>query len=301
MEPLLNRFEAYLLTEKRVSENTFAAYKRDLRQFSDFLYKKQATLESATVEQAKDFLFYLKKLDMSARTMARKISALKVFYTYAAMYAGWKNITEDLSFPKIEKRLPHYLTEHEIERLFAVADSDMSYLGMRNKVMLYLLYVSGMRISELTNLMIGQIQFDSRFITITGKGGKGRVVPIPEPMMVVLTHYVHEVLPHLLGKTNTKRKTEFLFPIYHSGRLKAITRQAFWGILKDLWKKTEIDKNISPHQLRHSLATHMLKNGVDLRSLQLLLGHENLSTVQIYTHLETGYLREVYDKKHPRA
>ncbi len=302
MESMLTKFEAYLLTEKRVSQNTFAAYKRDVRQLVDFLKRVcHTSLDKAKRDHLKRFLHYLNGEGLAARSMARKISSLKVLFSYFHRYHGWENIADELIFPKLEKKLPRYLQEKEIEKLFDVADRDKSAIGTRNKVMLYLLYVSGMRISELISLTVGQIQFDSNLITVTGKGGKGRMIPIPAQMMTLLKDYVDTVLSALLDKGGKKRKGDFLFPVSYCGKIKAISRQAFWTILKKLWKKTGIEKTISPHQLRHSLATHMLKNGVDLRSLQLILGHENLSTVQIYTHLETGYLRKVYDKKHPRS
>lgn len=302
MESMLTKFEAYLLTEKRVSHNTFAAYKCDVYQFVNFLRAEhKIKLKQASRVHLKGFLHYLNSAGLAARSMARKISSLKILYSYMHTYHGWENYADDLIFPKLEKRLPRYLQEDEIEVLFEVANRDTSDIGQRNKVMLYFLYVSGMRISELISLTVGQIQFDSGLVTISGKGGKGRMIPIPKQMTHLLKNYVDTVLKVFMSKGGKKRKGNYLFPVNYAGRVKPISRQAFWGILKSLWKKTGIDKSISPHQLRHSLATHMLKNGVDLRSLQLILGHENLSTVQIYTHLETGYLRKVYDKKHPRS
>lgn len=302
MESMLTKFEAYLLTEKRVSQNTFAAYKRDIHQFVGFLRAEhKIDLKKASRTHVKGFLHHLNDTGLAARSMSRKISSLKVLYSYLHTYHGWENCADNLIFPKLEKRLPRYLQETEIGALFEVADRDTSDIGLRNKVMLYLLYVSGMRVSELINLTVGQIQFDSSLITVSGKGGKGRMIPIPKPITHMLKQYVDTTLKVFMSKGNKKRKGHYLFPVNYGGKIKPISRQAFWGILKALWKKTGIEKSISPHQLRHSLATHMLKNGVDLRSLQLILGHENLSTVQIYTHLETGYLRKVYDKKHPRS
>lgn len=302
MELYLTKFEAYLLTEKRVSQNTFAAYKRDIDQFVDFLRTECKTdLQRVSRDLVKAFLHYLNKEGLAARSMARKISSLKVLFSYLHAFHGWENYADDLIFPKLEKRLPRYLQEDEIEILFDVANKDLSPNGVRNKVMLYLLYVSGMRISELVNLTVGHVQLDTGFLMVTGKGGKSRMIPIPETMVTLLKRYLEEVLPSLMNKQGKQRKGDFLFPVTYAGKMKAISRQAFWLILRDLWKKTGIQRSISPHQLRHSLATHMLKNGVDLRSLQMILGHENLSTVQIYTHLETGYLRKVYDKKHPRS
>lgn len=302
MEPVLIKFEAYLLTEKRVSRNTFAAYQRDVRQFVYFLSTQHSTdITHASREQIKNFLHYLSDQGIAARSLSRKISSLKVLYNYLHTYHGFENRSDDLIFPKLERRLPRYLREDEVEQLFEVANRDNSPLGIRNKVMLYLLYVSGMRISELVHLGVGQIQFESSLITVTGKGGKGRVIPIPKPIAALLKEYVDHGLKDFMLQGDKKRKCDHLFPVNYAGKIKPISRQAFWVILKDLWKKTGIERSISPHQLRHSLATHLLKNGIDLRSLQLILGHENLATVQIYTHLETGYLRKVYDKKHPRS
>jgi len=302
MSSILVKFEAYLLTEKRVSQNTFSAYKRDVYQFADYIKTEhKLTLKKVTREHLKKFLHFLNDQGLSARTLSRKISALKILYAYLNRYHGWKNCAAELIFPKLEKKLPRYLQEEEIEKLFEIADRDKSPVGVRNKVMLYLLYVSGMRISELISVTVGQIQFDSNFIMVRGKGGKDRMIPIPEPVMKLLKEYIETVLQKLMDRGGKKRKGDYLFPVTYAGKIKPISRQAFWSILKGLWKKTGSSKSVSPHQLRHSLATHMLKNGVDLRSLQLILGHENLSTVQIYTHLETGYLRSVYDKKHPRS
>ncbi len=302
MEPLLIKFEAFLLTEKRVSRNTFAAYQLDIRQFVYFLRTEHnVNLTQASRDQITSFLHFLNAQGLAARSLSRKISSLKVLYNYLHTYHGLENRSDNLIFPKLERRLPRYLREDEVEILFEVADRDPSPLGLRNKVMLYLLYVSGMRISELIHLGVGQIQFESSLITVTGKGGKGRVIPIPKSISALLKHYVDNGLKDFMMNREKKRKCDYLFPVNYAGKIKPISRQAFWAILKELWKKTGIERTISPHQLRHSLATHMLKNGIDLRSLQLILGHENLATVQIYTHLETGYLRKVYDKKHPRS
>lgn len=298
---IVNRFIAYLLTEKRVSHNTFAAYRRDIQQFMFYLRQNNLLLENLHSKDLKSFLKYLKDLSLSARSMSRKISSLKTFYGYLEQHHGWHNLAIELTFPKLEKRLPSYLSEQEIEQLFKVASADGTDQAIRNKVMLYLLYVSGMRISEMINVRLSDIHFDTGFIAVTGKGGKGRMIPIPQPMLAMLKEYLDTVYRTFIAKKAKRRSTDYLFPISYGGKIKPITRQAFWGILKSLWKKTGNAKPISPHKLRHSLATHMLCNGADLRSLQLLLGHENLSTVQIYTHLETSYLRSVYDKKHPRS
>jgi integrase/recombinase XerD len=299
---LQTRFETYLLTEKRVAANTFGAYKRDLEQFVAYTERKKITAKDINSDHIKAFLQHLKKLRMSSRSMARKISTLKSFFTYIHHYAGWKNnFSNELITPKIEKRLPHFFTESEIELLFRIAEMDKTLAGKRNRVMLYLLYVSGMRISELCNLRMSDVHFDTGFIHVAGKGGKSRMVPLPQMMLDMLHEYSDTIYKEVHKKGKSRADNEYLFPIYYAGSIKPITRQSFWIILKKLWAKSGSDKQISPHKLRHSLATHMLKSGADLRSLQVLLGHENLSTVQIYTHVETSYLRTVYNKKHPRS
>jgi integrase/recombinase XerD len=289
------RFEAYLLTEKRVSDNTFGAYKKDIEQLSEFLGERLLT--EIDVADLKSFLKELHDQGISARSLARKISTLKAFFRYLNTRFEIENISKDLRFPRLEKKLPRYLTEQEIKQLFIQAEKDRSALGERNRVMLYLMYVSGMRVTELVQLKTGSVHFDTGVIHIEGKGGKQRVVPISHGMCSMLSNFLQHVHPQL----TKKQKTNFLFPVIYGRKVKPLTRQSFWSIIKSIWKKTGSKKDISPHQLRHSLATHMLKNGADLRSLQMLLGHENVSTVQIYTHVEKSHLRNVYDKKHPRS
>jgi integrase/recombinase XerD len=298
-DALQTQFESYLLTEKRVCVNTFSAYQQDIAQFVSYLEHNQKTLEQTTIADVKDYLRYLKEtLVLSARSITRKISALKVLFAYAHERHGMPNLAQDLTFPKLEKKLPEYLSEQEIEKLLATADADTSLHAQRNKVLLYLLYVSGMRISELTNLAISSIHFDTGFIHVQGKGGKGRMIPLPAPILGLLKTHIATVQNSAQAH---HQKTDYLFPIIYAGTIRPITRQACWTIVTQLCKKAGIERKISPHKLRHSLATHMLKSGADLRSLQMLLGHENLATVQIYTHVETSYLRNIYNKKHPRS
>ena len=302
IQELLTKFEAYLLTEKCVAFNTFSAYKNDLEQLNSYLLKcgKQEIAE-INAELLKKFLHHLYELNLTARTMARKISSLKLFFTYGHDRFGFENNAQDLIFPKLDKGLPSDISEEELAQLFAVAEQDTSDAGQRTKVMLYLLYVSGMRISELTNIKLPNIHFDTGFIEVQGKGGKGRLIPLPQPMLELLEHYLKTIHRKFINVDHGSRATDYLFPTFYAGKVKAITRQSFWMNLKDLWAKTGNMRSISPHVLRHSFATHMLKRGADLRSLQILLGHETIATVQIYTHVETSYLRTIYDKKHPRS
>jgi integrase/recombinase XerD len=295
------KFQSYLLTERRVAKNTFDAYKRDLDKLYSYLKSEKITLKKADTPHLKDFLKVLKQEKLSARSMARKISCFKTFFLYLHEYHDFDNPTYDLITPKLEKKLPIYISEKEIAILFKKADEDKTENGIRNKVMLYLLYVTGMRISELTSLTLSHVDLSEGFIRVPGKGGKERMVPIPQHMNEILNNYLDVIYPKLLIKKNQKMVTDFLFPTYYAKQLKAITRQSFWIYLKAVAERAGIKKELSPHKLRHSLATHLLKNGANLRSLQLLLGHEQLDTVQIYTHVETSHLRKIYDDKHPRS
>lgn len=299
MERYFEQFQTYLLTEKRVSHNTIQAYATDIRQFLDFLADKLIDRDIQAGD-LKAYLATLKKTELASRSMARKVSSIKAFFSYLHRFHGMGNVSESLMFPKLEKRLPKCLTEDEVQALLKVAAEDRSQVGERNRVMLYLLYVTGMRISELINLRIQDIHEDLHVIEVHGKGGKGRMIPISAHIISLLSAYISANKMRIQHK-GIMLDQEFLFPVWYAGHIKPMTRQACWAIIKKIWSKTGIQKPISPHMLRHSLATHMLKNGADLRSLQMLLGHENLSTVQIYTHLDTSYLRSIYDAKHPRS
>ncbi len=298
-QDMLTKFETYLLTERRVAHNTFVAYRRDIEQFMTYLAGNKLLCTKTTVQDIKGYLHHLYDQRLSARSIARKISALRALYVYIQARLGGKNVMLNIVVPKQETKLPHYLTEQEIGQLLQTVSQDSSRHNIRNKVMLFLMYASGMRVSELVNLRLSDLHFDTGLVAVSGKGGKQRLVPIPNPILVLLHEYINTA--HGSQTEKKGRRTEYLFPSYYGGIVKPISRQSFWIILKEICKKSGITKPVSPHKLRHSFATHMLKNGADLRSLQLLLGHENLSTVQIYTHVETSYLRKVYDGKHPRS
>jgi integrase/recombinase XerD len=304
-EKFLTLFETYLLTEKRVSKNTFCAYQKDIGQLFDFFKKNKIGIRDCEKTQLKKYLKILKDQGVTARTLSRKISSIKALFRYLSERFNLENKGDYLTFPKLEQTLPLYLTQEEVEKLLETANKDVTDKGMRNKVMLYLVYASGMRVSELVNLTIDQIQFDTGFISLMGKGNKERMVPLPKNVMELLKFYLDNVYPKLLPKQNDAvqevKQKNYLFFAFYKNKIKPISRQSFWLILKEILSRAQIVKKVSPHSLRHSLATHLLKSGADIRSLQLLLGHEHLSTVQIYTHLEKSQLRKVYDKKHPRA
>lgn len=295
-------FKTYLITEKRVLQNTFLAYKRDIDQFNLFLKQRRVDVDRCKKEHLKLFLKELKTHDLSSKSLSRKISSLKRYFDFLNSRYKVPNLAATLIFPKTEKTLPTYLSESELKKLLAAANKDHSIKGQRNKVMLYLLYASGVRVSELVNITFDQIHFDTGFIQLIGKGNKERAIPLPKNILELLHYYMDQIYPKLIPSgIQEKQKQNFVFVTLHKNKIKPMSRQLFWLALKKILKEAKILKNVSPHSLRHSLATHLLKNGADIRSLQMILGHENLATVQIYTHLENKEVRKIYDEKHPRA
>jgi integrase/recombinase XerD len=295
-------FETFLASEKRVARNTFLAYKKDIVQLLEYLETQKTTLKNCSSKHLKQFLKVFKKQGLSSKTLSRKVSSMKLFFGFLADNHGFANHAQNLIFPKIDKSLPTYLTEEEVYRLLDTTDQDTTYRGIRNKVMLYLLYSTGMRVTELVEMTIDRIHFDSGFVSIVGKGNKERMVPVPRKILFLINQYLDTVYEKLVpAKVLQQGHINYLFPSCYQGKVKPLSRQLLWSILKKTLYNSGITKNISPHSLRHSLATHLLKNGANIRSLQLFLGHEQLTTVQIYTHLENKQLREIYDKKHPRA
>src|SRR5438552_786452 len=264
---LQTKFEAYLLTEKRVSRNTFHSYKKDIDQFIQFLTKKNYDIYTIKDTELKEFIHHLYNLTLNARSIARKISALKTFFSYLNLHFEIKNSAKELHIPKIDKKLPSYLSKDEVHAILMCAEKDSSALGMRNSILLYLLYVSGMRVSELTNLCITDINFETGFITVSGKGDKQRMVPVPFTMIDLLKKYIVCLQNDLSAQ---KKNASYLFPIVYGKIVKPLSRQSCWIILKKLCVQAGIKRPISPHQLRHSFATHMLEKGADLRSLQVL-------------------------------
>ncbi len=293
-------FDTYLLTEKRVAQNTYLAYKRDINQLLIFLTKNALGLASAQKDDLRLWVKGLNDAGISAKSVARKISAVKLLYNFLTQQFKVENQAQALVFPKVEKKLPIYLTDVEIKSLFEAANIDISAKGVRNKVMIHLLYATGMRVSELTNLSVNQLQFDTGFVQLMGKGKKERMVPLPKTTLELVREYLDG--PHKDKLSQDAGNGEnYLFATKMRGKLQPISRQSVWNILKSLINQAGIAKNISPHSLRHSLATHLLRNGANIRSLQMLLGHEQLTTVQVYTHLEDTQLRKIYDKAHPRS
>jgi integrase/recombinase XerD len=297
------QFQAYLLTERRVSANTFAAYSNDVLQLDTYLKENHVSFELVTKRHLQSFLKDFRKDKVMAKTLSRKISSLKLFFSFIHERYKAANVAQTLVFPHVEKTLPGYLTEEEVQRLLQAANIDTDNRGVRNKVMLYLLYATGMRVSELVHVTIDQINFETGFIQLNGKGNKERAIPMPKNILELIHFYLDIIYPKLHPKklSDEVKKQNYLFAAVYGNKIKPLSRQTLWIMLKRILKMALINKNISPHSLRHSLATHLLKNGADIRSLQLLLGHESLATLQVYTHLEKSHMRKVYDEKHPRA
>ena len=301
MKELYFKFQQYLMTEKRVSINTLQAYQIDLEQSITF-FEKQGCQSFHHVKQdhVKNFLHYLRvDLKLSARSASRKLSALKALSKYGQQYHNLHDFTFNVAFAKLEKVLPKFLTQDQVLHLFEVAQKDLTPTGQRNYVMIALAYVCGVRVSELIELKRSNINFDDNLICVAGKGDKQRMIPIPESVSMLLQTYLVMHQPYLIK--DVKSDYEYLFPVLYAGQVRPLTRQTFWGILKDVVKKAQLPKTISPHILRHSIATHLLKKGANLRLLQVALGHEQLETVQVYTHVEISHLRKLYDQYHPRA
>lgn len=298
MKQAIEGFRLYLLTHKRSAPNTVQAYGRDIAQCVNFLESRGlCSYEELTKELVINYFEDLRNKGISARSVGRKISALRLFFEYLHDYQQIPLTPFDLIFPKVLQKLPLYCTVDEIAVLLQKADEAQSPKDIRNKTILYMLYATGLRVSELANLRVSDIHFDTRRLDICGKGGKMRSVPLVPSVSVLLEQYLMQTRPQLIGK----KVSDFVFPVYKGGALHPITRQTIWRIIKRFVQKTAMIKSISPHTLRHSLATHSLQQGWDLRSLQMLLGHENIATVQVYTHIELSHLKSSYRKKHPRS
>ncbi len=308
----LAAFVSYLIAEKRLSKNSVMAYESDLKDLIIFLKQKKTTLLKCDKQHLKQYLKLLNDRSLQSASVSRKVSTLKNFYAFVQKNYALPDLGKALIFPKLTRRLPKYLTEEETQQLLITSQKNMTPKGTRNHVMLLLLYATGMRVSELLALKFDQIIFTTGFVQIFGKGNKERLVPVPTAVLTALRHYLDHVLPALCADKENKGAlsdfgykpmlaTKYVFITRYQKKLVPLSRQSYWLYIKKLLVKAGIAKDISPHTLRHSLASHLLKNGADLRSLQLLLGHAHLSTVQIYTHLQDEEQRKEYDKHHPRS
>ena len=289
---LIDAFIDALWVENGLSQNTLSAYASDLRIFNKSLTKKN--LHQATNSDISLFLSQRYEQGISARSSARILSSLRRFYSYL-LRENQVNTdpTALINTPQLGRPLPTSLSEHDVELLLN-APEPTSVLGARDKAMLEMLYATGLRVSELVSLTTNQINLRLGVLRITGKGNKERLTPIGEQAMDCLEGYMQHSRIALLSERPCNT-------IFVTNRAAGMTRQAFWHIIKRHAKKAGISKELSPHTLRHAFATHLLNHGADLRVVQLLLGHSDLSTTQIYTHIANERLKELHSKHHPRG
>ena len=278
--------------ERGLAENTLSAYRSDLLLFSVWAASRSRGLLEVGPADLSDFM--AEQLGTPVRTVARRLSALRRFYRYQVQRGTLDHDpSARLESPRLARRLPGVLSETQVDALLAAPDVS-SALGLRDRAMLELLYASGLRVSELVGLTLSRINLTQSTVRVSGKGAKERLVPFGEEAAEWLERYLARGRPEILAG----RVSEALFP---SRRAKAISRQAFWQAIKRYALRAGIDREISPHTLRHAFATHLLDHGADLRVLQMLLGHSDLSTTQIYTHVARERLKQIHAEHHPRG
>lgn len=289
-------FLEYLTVELGLSANTRQAYERDLRLFCKTLgFKNSDALVNVSREQITGYMTQLKEKGLAAATIARKLAAIKAFYRFMTAEGYMDaNPAEVVEAGTKGIKLPRVLSEDEVVRLLNQPDITTAE-GFRDRTMLEVLYATGMRVSELINLTLERVDLNMKYIIAFGKGSKERIVPLGSVAAEFLQQYLEKVRPKLM---HTDRNTNIVFLAFGGHEL---TRQRFWQIIRAYGRKANINKALTPHILRHSFATHLLDNGADLRSVQELLGHSDISTTQIYTHLTNKRLRDIYAKAHPRA
>lgn len=291
----LHDFEHFLRIERGLSDNTIASYSLDVQKLIRHLEQLDKTtapldIDSETVQQ---FLYELAK-SANARTQSRVISGLRSFFDYL-LFENYRadNPLEQIEAPKIGRKLPDTLSTQEIDRLVTAIDLSKP-LGERNRAIIETLYSCGLRVSELTHLKLSDLFFDEDFIKVTGKGNKQRFVPIGESTKKFINQYRQNL------RSTLNISPLFMDTLFLNQRGKQLTRAMIFTIVKNLAQQAGIQKNISPHTFRHSFATHLLENGADLRAIQMMLGHESITTTEIYMHLDKSHLKDVMNKFHPR-
>ena len=285
----------FLTVEKGASGNTIEAYSNDVRKFAQYLeeagIRRWAQVDTATV---RGYLAWMQNESLTNTTRARNVAALKSFFRFLYMEKYTEhNLGELLDTPRKEKVLPKYLTVEEVERLMDAPDVTTPH-GCRDKAMLELLYASGLRVSELITLKLSDISFEMAYVRCFGKGAKERIIPLGRYALAALEQYINHCRP----KVDNNWQTDTLF-LNKNG--KGLSRQGFWKLIKKYGREAGIVTDITPHVLRHSFATHLLSNGADLRAIQEMLGHADIATTQIYTHLLGEQMLDVYKSAHPRA
>ena len=290
----IENFRNYLKLERGLSINSIKSYEYDIVQFKNFIIENKIdeSPKKCSKSTVKRYL-YKNFSNKNTRSQARSISALKGFFNYL-LFEGKINSSplNDIESPKIENKLPEVLTEDEIKRLISSVKIDSEF-GQRNKAIIEVLYGTGIRVSELTELKMSNIFFNENIIKVTGKGNRERFVPLGKIASIEIKKYLND-------REKLKVDSKFSDILFLNRYGRQLTRSMIFKVINDSSKNAGIDKKISPHTLRHSYATHLLKNGADLRTIQLILGHESITTTEIYTHLDTFHLEEVLKKYHPR-
>ncbi|MCM8806394.1 MAG: site-specific tyrosine recombinase XerD [Candidatus Omnitrophica bacterium] len=287
MYNLIEKFLEHIKVEKNLSLNTICAYRNDLLKFKDFIENKNLDLNRLEQEDITSFILFLKKKNYSSTSIVRILSGVRNFLKFLLAKGYIENKEISIETPKIEKKLPEVLSKEEIDRILNIDKISRNHI--RNLAILELFYGSGVRVSELCNLKINEINFEEGFVKIKGKGQRERIAILNQKTMELLKEYL---------KSRKNYVCEYLF-LNNQG--KKLSRQSVWKIVKKYAKFSGIEKNITPHTFRHTFATHLLSEGLDLRIVQELLGHKSIATTEIYTHLERKKVKEIYKKFHPRA
>ena len=295
MNAFLESFLDYISLERGLSINTRKAYADDIGQFLSFLDQKGVTsLNQVSRKQVLDHLMAMKAKDMSTNSISRHLVSIKVFFRYLQQEGMLdKNVTDTMDSPRLWKILPDTLSEKEV-RLLLDAPNLKKPLGVRDRAILEIFYASGLRVSELANLQLSDLHIDDGYIRVIGKGRKERVIPVAKDSAYLLMRYLEDVRPLLCENPQLRN-------VFVSKRESALCRQRLWQIIKKYTKDAGIMKNVTPHTLRHSFASHLLQNGAPLRVIQEMLGHADIATTQIYTHVNPERLKGIHQQFHPRA
>lgn len=297
LELLEEQFLNYLKVEKGLSKNTILSYKNDLKQYFNFLKNYSLTIDSVSTEDISNFLWKLKQRNLKSSSIYRKTVCVIQFHKFLILENITKNDPiEFLSRPKLYRKLPEILSVEEVEKLLSYVPQK-SFNNIRNKSIMELIYAAGLRVSEAVNLKFENVNLELGFVRVVGKGGKERLVPIGKKCISAMREWLKVREERFKGKIRPSEE-QYIF-LSKLGR--PISRIGFWEQLKSYVKQAGIKKNVSPHTLRHSFATHLLKYGADLRVVQELLGHSDISTTQIYTHVDRQYLKDMHKKFHPRG
>ena len=293
MEKHIKQFLDFIQNEKKLSNNTLQSYSRDINQYKDYLETNKINYLKVDNEQIREYLNYLQEIGKKTSTISRNLASIRSFYQYLIRIKKIRrDPTENIQSPKVAKRVPSVLTSQEVELLLD-QPKDVDLKGTRDKAMLEVAYATGMRVTEIISLNIEDVNVEEGFVTCRAVG-KQRTIPLGSLSIKALKEYIEEARPIMIRDENEKS----LFVNVNGKRL---TRQGFWKIVKFYKEQAHISKDITPHVLRHSFATHLLQNGADLKAIQTMLGHSDISSTQVYMQFQNGGLNDTYKKAHPRA